>query len=47
MECQDCNKSIATKVIFSMKDLMFFAVCGECVTEEDHICPKEIIEMVY
>lgn len=37
MDCQDCSKNKATTIIFSTKDLRFYAICNECIEKEDYI----------
>jgi len=44
MECQDCNKKEADSIIFDGKKKQFFLVCGDCIKEDDFICPDDLIK---
>ena len=44
MECEDCNKKIANKIIFSTDVFRFFAVCEDCIGENDYVCPDGLIK---
>lgn len=43
MECQDCNEGNATSLVFNETKKQFFAVCEDCIKDDDFICEDGLI----
>ncbi len=46
MICQDCTKKGSEVLIFSMEKKDFFAVCFDCITDDDYTCSDSLLRKV-